>query len=347
MRGMCGMVVPAVWFVRCVAYMRVGASIVGLALWHYGCVMNPVQLILGDNEFLAERARREVLDELRAKNPAVELVMLSSAEATPNELALQLSPSLFGDEKAVVITKAQDAGKDAADAILAAAVDVAPGMTLVVQHSGGGRQKQLATKLQKIANVREAIAPKPRNLPRFVQNEFANYQVKVTHDVCLALLESVGSDLRELASAVSQLVSDTGGAVTLASVRTYYSGVAEVSGFDIADDAVQGRTARAVASTRRALQLGVSPVQLASALANKVDAIARMYSTRGMPDASRMGMHPYAVELTHKIARRWSADAVSEAVIIVADLDAAVKGQAPDPEFAVEDAVRRIAQLAP
>ncbi|PRQ11668.1 DNA polymerase III subunit delta [Corynebacterium sp. 13CS0277] len=308
--------------------------------------MKPVQLILGDNEFLAERARHEIVATLRAENPGVEVALLSSSEATPNELALQLSPSLFGDDKVVVITRAQDAGKDAADAILAAAVDLAPGMTLVVQHSGGGRQKQLATKLQKIADVWEANTPKARDLSKFVAAEFARHQLRVTPDVNLALLESVGSDLREISSAVSQLVADTGGDVTVASVRTYYEGVAEVSGFDIADDAVQGKTARAVASTRRALQLGMSPVQLASALANKVDAIARMYSTRGKPDVSRLGMHPYAVQLTHQVARRWSGEAVSEAVIIVAELDAAVKGQAPDPEFAIEDAVRRIAELA-
>ena len=44
----------------------------------------------------------------------------------------------------------------------------------------------------------------------------------------------------------------------------------------------------------------------------------------------------------------WSlmGDAVSHAVIIVADLDAEVKGQGGDPQFALENAVRRIAELA-
>ena len=57
-------------------------------------------------------------------------------------------------------------------------------------------------------------------------------------------------------------------------------------------------------------------------------------------------MHPFVAKKTMQIARNWSGDAVSRAVIIVARLDAEVKGQGGDPDFAVEDAVRRIAMLA-
>lgn len=48
---------------------------------------------------------------------------------------------------------------------------------------------------------------------------------------------------------------------------------------------------------------------------------------------------------TMQVARQWSGEAVSQAVVIVAQLDAEVKGQGGDAEFAVEDAVRRIAEL--
>ena len=100
---------------------------------------------------------------------------------------------------------------------------------------------------------------------------------------------------------------------------------------------------------RRALQLGLEPAALAAALAMKVSGIARLYSLRGRVDkslAGSLGMHPFVLEKTAQIARRWSGDAVSDAVIIVADLDATVKGQGGDPHFALENAVRRISQLA-
>ncbi|WP_373566900.1 DNA polymerase III subunit delta [Corynebacterium kozikiae] len=309
-----------------------------------------VHLIVGENEFLAERAREAVVAQVRAEqSPDVVVSTLRAGDVTEHELIDLFSPSLFGEDRLVVLTNTEDAGKEPAALILDAAMNPAPGITLIISHSGGGRQKQLATKLRKIATVHEVANLKPSERPRWVTDEFRRHGVRVTPDVVQAVLEGVGSDLRELASAISQLVADNAGNVTEAAVREYYIGVAEVSGFDIADLACSGQTQRAVASTRRALQLGTSPVALAAALSMKVSAIARLYSTMRVDAhalAGQLGMAPFVVEKTAKIARRWSSSAVSEAVIVMADLDATVKGQGGDPEYAIEQAVARISQLA-
>lgn len=307
-------------------------------------------MIVGENEFLAERAREAVVAQVRAEqSPDVVVSTLRAGDVTEHELIDLFSPSLFGEDRLVVLTNTEDAGKEPAALILDAAMNPAPGITLIISHSGGGRQKQLATKLRKIATVHEVANLKPSERPRWVTDEFRRHGVRVTPDVVQAVLEGVGSDLRELASAISQLVADNAGNVTEAAVREYYVGVAEVSGFDIADLACSGQTQRAVASTRRALQLGTSPVALAAALSMKVSAIARLYSTMRVDAhalAGQLGMAPFVVEKTAKIARRWSSSAVSEAVIVMADLDATVKGQGGDPEYAIEQAVARISQLA-
>jgi len=218
---------------------------------------------------------------------------------------------------------------------------------LIIQHTGGGRQKALVPKFKKIAAVHEVKPLNDGQRRTWLTEEFRSHGVRPTPDVVAAVLESVGSDLRELASAVSQLVADTDGEITVAAVREYYVGVAEVAGFDIADQAVAGRADRALASTRRALQLGISPVTIAAALAHKVGDIAKLYGVRGNPEqiARTVGMHPFVAKKTMQAARQWSGRAVSEAVVIVADLDAEVKGQGGDEEFALENAVRRIAKL--
>lgn len=313
----------------------------------------PVHLVLGEEEFLAERARSAIIAAVRAAVPGgaeVPVTIQRAGSVTTGELSELLSPSLFGEDRVVVLTNADEAGKEAAELVVQAAKDPAPGIVLVIMHSGGGRAKNLVNKLRKLAEVHEAPKVKANERPAFVQNEFRNLGVRVTPDVVHALLEGVGSDLRELASAVSQLVADTGGDVTAEKVREYYVGVAEVSGYDIADLACSGQVGRAVASTRRALQLGLSPVMLAAALGTTVGSVARLYSTRGRIDArslaGELGMPPWKVEKTARLARRWSGDAVSKAVIVVAELDAAVKGQAADAEYAIEVAVRQIAELA-
>ena len=306
---------------------------------------NPVHLVLGDDEFLAERATKEIIADV---GPNAEVATLRASEVTEGEIAQATSPSLFAEDRILVLKNTELAGKEPTATLLQACVDPAPGMTLIIQHTGGGRQKQMVPKFQKIAQTHQVNALKERDRHAWVAKEFQRHGARPTPDVVAAVLESVGSELRELASAVSQLVADTEGEITVAAVRDYYTGVAEVAGFDIADQAILGRTDRALASTRRALQLGTSPVAIAAALARKVSDVAKLHGVRGNPDqlAKQVGMHPYVAKKTMQVARQWSPASITEAVIIVADLDAEVKGQGGDIEFAVENAVRQIAELA-
>ena len=308
-------------------------------------MLNPVHLVLGEDDFLAERATKAIV---AAAGEGVEVTTLRAGDVSEGEIAIATSPSLFAEERVVVVKHAELAGKEPTEILLKACVDPAPGITLVIEHTGGGRQKAMVAKFSKAAEVHKADPLKDNERRSWLMEEFRRHGARPTPDVAAAVLESVGSDLRELASAVSQLVSDTEGELTVESVRDYYVGVAEVAGFDIADQAVAGRADRALASTRRALQLGTSPVSISAALARKVGDIAKLHGVRGNPDqlARTVGMHPYVAKKTMQVARQWSGDAVSHAVIIVADLDAEVKGQGGDPQFALENAVRRIAELA-
>ncbi|RUQ12328.1 DNA polymerase III subunit delta [Corynebacterium genitalium] len=308
-------------------------------------MLNPVHLVLGEDDFLAERATKAIVAQA---GEGVEVTTLRAGDVSEGEIAIATSPSLFAEDRVVVVKHAELAGKEPTEILLQACVNPVPGITLIVEHTGGGRQKAMVKKFAKVAEVHKADALKDNERRSWLMEEFRSHGVRPTPDVAAAVLESVGSDLRELASAVSQLVSDTEGELTVESVRAYYVGVAEVAGFDIADQAVAGRADRALASTRRALQLGTSPVSIAAALARKVGDIAKLHGVRGNPDqlARTVGMHPYVAKKTMQVARQWSGDAVSHAVIIVSDLDAEVKGQGGDPEFALENAVRRIAELA-
>lgn len=308
-------------------------------------MQNPVHLVLGEDEFLAQRATKQIIAEA---GPTAEVTTLRGSEVTASELLQVTSPSLFAEERVLVVEKTELAGKEPVEALLQAAVDVAPEVTIIIQHTGGGRLKAYASKLAKIAQVHNAAPLKDRERQSWLTAEFRRHGVRPTPDVVAALLESVGSDLRALASAVSQLIADTEGEITVAAVREYYTGVAEVAGFDIAEQALAGRADRALASTRRALQLGTDPVAIAAALAYKVGDVAKLYGVRGNPDqlARELGMPAYGVKKAMQLARQWSGEAVSQAVIIAADLDASVKGQGGDREFAIEDAVRRIAELA-
>lgn len=317
----------------------------------------PVNLIVGKEGLLIDRARLAIMAAVRraAATPAdpegqsVPVTNLRAGDVTTTELVDLLSPSLFGEDRIIVLTDCDAAGKEPADLIVQAAGDPAPGITLILQHSGEGRQKKMVAALRKAgAELFEATELKRNQLPEFVRGEFESHGLRVSRDVVDALLDSVGSDLRELATAVSQLVSDTGGKVGVEDVRTYYGRTAEVSGFEVAELALAGRGPEALALARRALQLGVPHVLLASALSGMVGDVARLHAVRGVGprDAGRFGMAPWKLEKTHRLARRWSTPSIARAAQIIADLDAGVKGSAADPEYAVEKAVVGIAALA-
>ncbi|MEJ5998378.1 DNA polymerase III subunit delta [Corynebacterium sp. H130] len=313
----------------------------------------PVHLILGEEDFLAERTQKTLLEQLRVELPAgeqLQVTHMKTGQLTPYELVDMFSPSLFSDTRALVFTDAAESGKEPLELLVDACRDVAPGITVIIRHTGKGRNKPLLDKLKKLSTVHEVNKLSARDRQGFVTNEFRNLGVRPTPDVVHALLEGVGSDLRELASAVGQLVADTNGHVTVEAVKAYYEGVAEVSGFDIADLACSGNVTRAVASTRRALQLGVAPVLIAAALSNSVMAIARCYAVRGRANeyelAKTLGVPPFKVKSILQVARRWNGDAISDAVILMADLEAQTRGRGGDIEFSVESAVRQVAELA-
>jgi DNA polymerase-3 subunit delta len=311
-----------------------------------------LHLLLGDEELLVERAVTAILRTARASagNDDVPVNRLRAGDVSTNELAELLSPSLFADERVVVLESADEAGKDAVTLIASAAGDLPPGTVLAVVHSGGGRAKALAGQLRDMgAQVHDcAKITKAGERAGFLRAEFKALRVKVDDETVAALLEAVGSDLRELAAACSQLVADTDGRVDAAAVRRYHSGKAEVSGFEIADKAVTGDIAGAAEALRWARSQGVAHVVLADALAEAVHSIARIGPLSGHPNrlAGEVGMPPWRIEKTQKQAKRWSGEKVAIAIRLVAALNADVKGAAADPDYALEAAVRKVAELA-
>ncbi len=308
--------------------------------------------MLGDEELLVERAVADVLRAARKRAGTVDVPVdrLRAGEVSTSELAELLSPSLFAEERVVVLEAAAEAGKDAVALILSSAADLPPGTLLVVVHSGGGRAKAMADQLKKLgAEVHPcAKITKPAERADFVRREFRTLKMKVDDATVTAILDAVGSDIRELAAVCSQLVADTDGQVDVAAVRQYHSGKADVKGFEIADKAVAGDVPGAAEALRWAMHSGEPHVVLADALAEAVHTIARVGPITGDPYrlAGELGMPPWRIQKAQKQSRRWSRDRVAEAIRVVAALNADVKGAAADADFALERAVRRVAELA-
>ncbi|WP_234348085.1 DNA polymerase III subunit delta [Streptomyces specialis] len=311
-----------------------------------------VTLAVGQEDLLLDRAVRDVVAAARAADADTDVRDLAPGELQPGTLAEITSPSLFAERKVVVVRQAQDLSADTVKEIktyLAAPVE---DISLVLLHAGGAKGKGLLDAARK-AGAREVACPKmtkPGDRLGFVRAEFRAAGRSVTPGACQALVDAIGSDLRELASACAQLAADVEGAVDEAVVARYYTGRAEASSFTVADRAVEGRAAEALEALRWALATGVAPVLVTSALAQGVRAIGKLASAPGgmrQADLAReLGMPPWKIDRVRQQMRGWSADGVAVALRACADADAAVKGGGDDPAYALEKAVVAIAGAA-
>jgi DNA polymerase-3 subunit delta len=323
--------------------------------WDHGAVppvaeIAPLSLVVGDEEFLVSRAledlRRSVLDA----EPDAEVHELEAAAVDPVEMIQVLSPSLFGGRRLIIIRSAQDLTVSIVQAVLPMLLDADPETSVVIQHLGAAKGKALLDSVRKAGavEIRCAKLTRAEERQQFLRNEVRRFNGRMTADGAAALTDAVGSDLREISAVVAQLIGDTGGTIDAAAVAAYHRGRAEVTGFAVADEAVTGNVAGALTNLRWALNIGVPPVLIADAIAEGVRAIARV-AAAGPGDpftlAPSLGMPPWKVKRARGQARGWSEDGYRLALAIAATLNAEVKGAAADADYALESAVRRIAQV--
>ncbi len=306
-------------------------------------------LISGPEGLLVERARASILRALRDVDPDVELVVLDGPGYARTDLAVQTSPSLFGGAKCVVIADAHEGPDALVEEVLSYLADPAADVTLVVEHGGGTRGKKALDALKKAgARVIEApLVKSDGDKFEFVLGEFRSGGRKITREGARALVEAVGKDLRELASACRQLVEDTEGVVDDQVVERYHGGKVEATGFRIADAAIAGQAGEALRLFRHASATGLDPVPIVAVLAGQLRNLAKVSGAGRAPAAqiaSSLGMAPWQVDRARRALGPWSDDGLATAIAAVAAADFEVKGGGRDPEYAVERVLVTIAR---
>lgn len=309
--------------------------------------MPPFVLVTGPESVLADRAVDQVVADVRVTSPEVDVVTLTAEGYEEGELIVQASPSLFGEDKLIIVRDLHQAPDALQMDLLTYLADPPDEVTLVVTHASGNRGKKVLDTLKKAkARVIEAPAIKSdRDKSEFVTNEFRSARRKATPEAVQALVEAVGKDVRELASACQQLVDDTTGTIDDQVVERYHGGRVEATGFKVADAAVAGRTGEALRLLRHAVNVGVDPVPIVAVLAQQLRQLAKVGGAgrgRSVDLARDLGMAPWQVDKARRALQGWSGDALGRSIRAVAAADVEVKGGGRDPVYAVERAVLTI-----
>jgi DNA polymerase-3 subunit delta len=297
-----------------------------------------ITLAMGAESVLVDRGVRSVTVAIRRLDPTAQRTFIDgSSESAATELREAVAPNLFGDG-GIVIVKGIDAADDAlARALKEALGDLPDGVHLVLTHPGGAKGKALVEAVKGAgAEVIDCqTIKKGKATQDFLMKEFSRHKRKATPDAVVALYDAIGHDLGLLVSAVSQLSADVEASpITAVEVRSYFAGVAEVSGFVISDAVWNRQYVEAVRTLRQAMLSDsgrVGPATVAS-LASGLRSLVRV---GGMPPgaseadvAREVGVPPWKVTQLRRQWSRWSGDQrrLAAAVVSLADADGAMKG---------------------
>ena len=310
--------------------------------------MNALYLLLGGEGALADRAMKKLTAQLADEK--AEVTTLLAGDVIPGDIADALAPSLFSERRALVIKDLQDLDDECKDEITRYLENIDPTMTVIFIHKGGVKGKALLDAIKKAKP--EIIAcdalKKEAEKEQFVKELFLDSGRKATPGAVKALVGALGSDLRELQQAVSQISLDAPkGTIDEQIIDTFHQGRIETTGFDVADATLDGDLPTALVSLRSALETGTDPVMVTSAIASSLRNLAKVSGTnRGAKSfelAGELGMAPWQIDKARRQLAGWTPRGIAAAVEAVAKADADVKGASSDPIFALEKALATIA----
>ena len=309
--------------------------------------MKAFYLILGSEGALSDRAVAKLTAQL--KESKCEITNLFAGETEFGDIADALAPSLFSERRALILRDLQDLPEDNRDEITRYLDSPDETMTVVFVHKGGVKGKALLDAIKKVKPEVIGCEPLKKEAEKeaFVKELFLDIGRKASPGAVSALVGALGSDMRELQAAVSQIAADAPvGVIDEAMIDKFHQGRIETTGFDVADATLDGDMSAALIALRSALETGTDPVMITSAIASGLRSLAKVSGahrgTKSFELAGQLGMAPWQIDKARRQLHRWSPGALADAVGLIATADAEVKGAASDPIYALEKAITRI-----
>lgn len=296
--------------------------------------LKPVYLLTGGDKPKIARALRR----LRARIGEEATELFSAREASgADAVAACNAMGLFGGEgRLVVVDEVERWKADDVKALAAYLASPAPATVLALVGDEVKADSPLAKAVTKAGEVLAYDVAK-RRVPQWVAEQFARLGAKAEPDACRALVEVVGDDLDELASEIDKLATWAGGeTVTFEAVERLAVGRAETPIFALTDAWGRRDVAGVLAAAESLLERSHRPrsgelLRIAASLVGhvgRVRRIARLVDEGARPQelAGRLKMHPFAAEKAAKQAANFTRDELEQAIVRLAELDAAAKG---------------------
>jgi DNA polymerase III subunit delta len=293
--------------------------------------LQPVYLIAGTDRPKVVRAIHRLRDRVGSDGTEA----LSAAESSTDDVVGACNAlGLLSGEARLVLVQDVDRWK-AADvkAIGAYLENPAPATVLALVAGEIKRDAPLAKLCAKAGEVLLYDAPKKRDLPSWVAEQFVRLGAGAEPEACRALVELCGDDVQALTSEIEKLATWAGGeTIGAGDVDRLAANRGEASVFALTD-AWGRRDVRAALLAGEALLEG-SPRELPRVIGLLAHHVARVRAcqilaaegVRPRDAAGRLKMHPFAAEKAFGHAQNFTAEELRGAVVRLSELDYAVKG---------------------
>lgn len=301
----------------------------------------PVYLLQGE-EFLAEEGLQKVRTQTGA-DPLSEAHFDSGVDATELLTALE-TPSLLGGPRLVIVMGAQDLKKDQYEPVERYLESPSPYSVLVLVASG---RTKLDAAVRRAGEVISLDAPKGRRLVAWLRQRAREQGLKLDERGAWALIDAVGTELRDLDGALQQLVANfPAGTIGPAQVKHAFPRLADERIFAFMDAVGDRRLPLAMTTLRRLLDQGDEPLVIFGSLAGQ---IRRMLRAKPLADrgagavGNALGLPGWRAERLTKQARAYREEELAAAMSILARTDIEMKGAGElSPAVALERAVIEI-----
>jgi DNA polymerase-3 subunit delta len=296
--------------------------------------LKSVYLLYGSDRPKIARAVRRLRD--RMGDDATEHLTARESSAT-DAVAACNSLGLFVGEGRLVIVDDAERWKAADVKELAAYLAApAPATILALVAEEIKSDAALVKAIAKAGQVLHYDVSK-RKLPDWVAEQFARVGAKADADACRALIDMVGDDLDELTSEIEKLATwAAGDTITLRDVERMAAGRAETAIFALTDAWGRRDVGAVLRSAEEIMERSHRPrsgelMRIIASLVSHVGRVRRCQKLaeegiRAKDAAPRLKMHPFAAEKAFAQAGNFSAEELGDALIRLAELDAAAKG---------------------
>lgn len=315
----------------------------------------PALLLLGDEAFLRDACRAELIDAYVPEAARTWGVSRYSADRGETQAALEQSQTLpmlakqqvvFLEEAEAIEKLGEKAREEAVERLVAYLEDPAPFTVLVIEAERLDMRMQLGKKLGELALVVEVgLGDRAEDridaavgLARALAKERA---VEFEKGAAEDLAEFVSGDLMRLKTEVEKLTTYAAGRKTIRREDVTALVISEKSTtiWEVADLIASRQPRKALEFIERLLREGEEPAMMVGALAwmyRKLVEASELRATNGWQAARALGMRPEQAELALQSARKISKERLLDGLKALQEADSRLKGGAQDARITME-----------